>query len=167
MRALVLVLATGAWMLASPALAEDPTPDQTGAYLQSVAEPCHTPEVPEHAKGACIAGMRWWPARSGHQLRYIPVRVPAPADWDTPDIGGYASMWEDGRCEITISPDYADNVSVWAHEFGHCLGLHHDDDGHVHRPDYWGVMDYASTYDHPSQDHDHTWYMEVHAEWTP
>jgi hypothetical protein len=99
-------------------------------------------------------GIAYWNNAAGHNVIRYAGRHMAPAAATDPhtavvniealtDLSGLtAGIYGQTPRTITIDPRYMFQWSVYAHEFGHALGFHHNVG-----PGYDGVMSYASMWD--------------------
>lgn len=141
MLATLTALTIWAFTLPEPASA---LPPKTLAAIEQPVPLCR--DLTGATYMACAGGVQYWQDIDPTIIFDGTVTfeiVPVEA---LPDSSGWAST-VDSTCHVRVRVDYAQKWNLWAHELGHCLGLAHDNDGLVHLPDYYGVMDYHTMWD--------------------
>lgn len=127
-------------------------------YAAGQAAPAHTTATPDGICGglprACQQGLDYW---QNIPTRHITISVDPTLEEQ--NHSGYAN-WDATTCRVRINPRFLGRWQVYAHEFGHCHGLSHDEHGDVDRPGYKGIMDYDQMWRGMRVDHDHAWEAE-------
>jgi hypothetical protein len=112
---------------------------------------------------ALQAGIRYWNDLAGKELLVYAGKRPVRTDASTVtvevgDLGEHLSALAAGLVgaspiSVTIRFAYVGQWAIYAHEFGHALGLpDYDTDGDTSA--YDGVMSYISVWDHPNAETD-------------
>jgi hypothetical protein len=154
---LLPALAVTAFAATASALASSPTTD---------ADPKSAPlQVYGERTWPLERGIAYWNTVAGRQVIRYAGRQVAPEAASNPHtvevtfeaLAGMSGLTEGSYGQtpraITIDPRYTFGWSVYAHEFGHALGLHHHDDPGR----YDGVMSYASMWDPNSKADELLW----------